>query len=288
LLQSVVQGAHEKVLPAVVGIRIGSSAGSGVVVSEDGYVLTAGHVSGKPETECEIIFPDGRAVKGKTLGANKSVDSGLIKIVEAGKWPFVEMGDSEKLVEGQWVISLGHPGGFIKGRNPVLRVGRVQKLTQNMIVTDCPLVGGDSGGPLIDLEGRVVGIHSRIGPSIAYNVHVPVKAYRNDWNKLIAGETWNDLEQRARRSSSTPRVVNLGVQFELIGGVLKIAQVQPGSLAEKAGLKPKDLIVSVDGRSVTTADEINEVLRKKDRGDTVVFEVDRGLERLTIKIPLKS
>jgi serine protease Do len=282
-LQTAVQSIYKKVLPAVVGIRIGASAGSGVVVSEDGFVLTAGHVSGTPKTSCEIVFPDGKVAKGVTLGANKGIDSGLIKIEDAGKWPYVEMGESANLVKGQWVIALGHPGGYMPGRTPVLRVGRIQQITENIIVTDCPLVGGDSGGPLFDLEGKVIGIHSRIGPSIAFNVHVPIKTYRETWERLVAGETWGGLER-----PTLPRVVDLGVRYELVGGVLKVAEVKPGSLAEKAGLKPKDLIVSVDGKSVTTADDIRRILQQKKRGEAVVVEVDRGADRLSIKVTLNS
>ncbi len=283
-LQSKVQEVYRKVLPAVVGVRIGSSAGSGVVVSEDGYVLTAGHVSGTPQAECEVIFPNGKRAKGRTLGSNKQIDSGMLKITEEGKWPHVPMGDSSGLLKGQWVLSLGHPGGYIEGRSPVLRVGRIQNFTENIIVTDCPLVGGDSGGPLFDLEGKVIGVHSRIGPSIAFNVHVPIKTYQETWDRLAAGETWGGGLGSFNRTP--PREIDLGVRYELVGGVMKVAEVKPGSLAEKAGLRPKDLIVSVDGKSVASADEIREIVVAKKKGDSIVFEIDRGIERMSLKVVL--
>ncbi|MCX7699527.1 MAG: S1C family serine protease [Gemmataceae bacterium] len=284
LLQAKVQEVYRKVLPAVVGVQIGSSAGSGVVVSEDGYVLTAGHVSGKPNEECRIIFPDGKVAKGRTLGSNKQIDSGMLKITDDGKWPHVSMGDSTDLVKGQWVLSLGHPGGFIQGRTPVLRVGRIQNFTDNIIVTDCPLVGGDSGGPLFDLDGKVIGIHSRIGPSIAFNVHVPIKTFQETWDRLVAGETWGNGLGIPNRTP--PREIDLGLRYELVGGVLKVAEVRPGSIAEKAGLRARDLIVSLDGKSVATADDIREILSKKNRGDSVTIEVDRGAERMSLKLSL--
>src|SRR5262245_12340543 len=188
-LQSRVQDVYKKVTPAIVGIQIGGASGSGVIVTEDGYVLTAGHVSGKPDSECTVIFPDGKKVKAKSLGQNRGIDSGMIKITETGSYPYVEMGESKALQKGQWVVSLGHPGGYIDGRTPVLRLGRIITANDNLIQTDCTLVGGDSGGPLFDLDGKVVGIHSRIGPTITFNIHVPVSTYRETWDDLVAGKS---------------------------------------------------------------------------------------------------
>src|SRR6266568_4225222 len=145
-LQLRVQDVYKKVTPAVVGIQIGGASGSGVIVTEDGSVLTAGHVSGQPDSDCFVIFPDGKRLKAKSLGQNKGIDSGMIKITESGKYPHVELGDSKTLQKGQWVVSLGHPGGFVPGRSPVLRLGRVINATDSLIQTDCTLVGGDSGG----------------------------------------------------------------------------------------------------------------------------------------------
>src|SRR5581483_8927426 len=124
-IQERVKKVMAKVTPATVGIRIGHAAGSGVIINKDGYVLTAGHISGEPDRDAVVILPDGRQLKGKTLGANVSIDSGMIRITDEGEWPFVEMGDSSKLKEGAWCLALGHPEGFRKGRTPVLRLGRV-------------------------------------------------------------------------------------------------------------------------------------------------------------------
>lgn len=283
-LQQRVQEVYKKVLPAVVGVQIGGASGSGVIVTEDGYVLTAGHVSGKPDTECTLIMPDGKRVKAKSLGANKIIDSGMFKITEPGKWPHVPMGDSTTLAKGQWVVSLGHPNGYISGRTPVLRLGRVQNATDKLIQTDCTLVGGDSGGPLFDLDGKVIGIHSRIGPSISFNIHVPVSTYQETWDDLVAGRVWN----RFGPATAIPANFDLGARFELIGGVLKVAEVKSGSLADKAGLKPRDLIASFDGKVITTTDDIRAIISKKKSGESVVLEVDRGAERLTLKLILNT
>src|ERR1700758_5501580 len=99
------------------------------------------------------------------------------------------MGKSTSLTKGQWVVSIGHPGGFRPNRTPVVRLGRVLEANANLIQTDCTLVGGDSGGPLFDMDGKVIGIHSRIGPAITANLHVPVNTYRDTWDDLANGET---------------------------------------------------------------------------------------------------
>src|SRR5262249_9497642 len=132
-IQAQVHDVVEKVLPCTVGVRVGGASGSGVIIHEDGYVLTAGHVSGQPDREATLLLSDGRRVKGKTLGANRDIDSGLIKITEGGKWPFVEMGQSAELKRGQWCVATGHPRGYIPNRPPPVRLGRVLDATNRLI-----------------------------------------------------------------------------------------------------------------------------------------------------------
>ena len=182
-----------KVTPAVVGVRVGPGQGSGVIVDPDGTILTAGHVSGQPGRDATVLMPDGTQYKAKTLGRNNQIDSGMMKIVtdKAIEFPHVEIGKSGVLKKGQWVVAIGHPGGFRTNRTPVVRVGRILRANPFEVQTDCTLVGGDSGGPLFDMTGRVVGIHSRIGgQSIAENVHVPIDTYRQTWDRLAKGEAW--------------------------------------------------------------------------------------------------
>ena len=187
-IEAHVETLVKKVMAAVVNVRIGAQ-GSGVVISEDGLVLTAGHVSGQPGRDCTLTFADGKQVKGKSLGQNKSADSGLIKIVDAGKYPFCEMGKSSELKKNQWCMAIGHPGGLKPGRLPPVRLGHISSPGGNFITTDCTLVGGDSGGPLFDMYGKVIGIHSRIGNQITANMHVPVDIYRQEWERLVKGES---------------------------------------------------------------------------------------------------
>jgi S1-C subfamily serine protease len=180
-----------KVMPAVVGVRVGPGQGSAVIVKDDGTLLTAGHVSGMPGQKGTVIRPGSVMHKGKSLGKNGGIDSGMMKILDEGKYPFAEIGKSADLKPGQWVIAIGHPGGFRPNRTPVVRVGRILVTTPFLIRTDCTLVGGDSGGPLFDMHGRVIGIHSRIGGfAITENVHVPIDTFVETWDKLAAGDNW--------------------------------------------------------------------------------------------------
>jgi serine protease Do len=275
-LQDQVQRVVQKVMPCVVGVRIGSSQGSGVIINKEGHVLTAGHVSGKAGRDCFLILPDGKRLKGKTLGGNHGVDSGLIQITEEGKWPYVEMGRSSELKPGQWCVALGHPGGFRPGRTPVVRLGRVLFRNQVLIQTDCCLVGGDSGGPLFDLEGNVIGIHSRIGGPITANIHVPVDTYRDTWDRLVQGEVWGTQPVRADAPF-------LGVEGDLQDKECRIRQVIEGSPAEQAGLKAGDIVVKFDGREVASYEDLVAQIQKKKPGDAVSLEVRRGEESLTLK-----
>jgi S1-C subfamily serine protease len=186
-----------KVLSATVGIiNQGLSGGghlgegSGVVVTEDGLIVTVGHVINKPGSELTVVFPDGRRASAKALGANFSRDSGLAKITEPGKWPHVEMGHSADVKQGDWCVALGHPGGIQQGRTPPIRLGRVlSRKGSKFIVTDATVISGDSGGPLFDLEGRLIGVHSNIGMNVNQNQHVPIDVYRDQWADLLASKS---------------------------------------------------------------------------------------------------
>jgi serine protease Do len=281
-IQEQVKKVLQKVVPCTVGLQVGGASGSGVIVSADGYVLTAAHVSGKPGRAVTLILHDGRTVKGKTLGANRGMDSGLIKITDKGKWPFVPMGDSAALKVGQWCISTGHPGGYKKGRSPVVRLGRVVTADARRVRTDCTLVGGDSGGPLFDLAGRVIGIHASIGPSISSNFHVPVDTYKATWERLVASESWGG----GLFGGGRPDAPFMGAHFDENAKNCKIAEVRAGSPAEKAGLKPNDVVLKIDNHKVGDVEELRGVLRKKKAGEEITLEVQRGEETKNIKLTL--
>ncbi len=282
-IQEHVRKILDKVIPCTVGVKIGSAQGSGVIVSKDGLVLTAGHVSGTPGKDCVLVLPDGKTVKAKTLGCNRGIDSGMIKILEEKEWPFLEMGKSADLKPGQWCIATGHPGGYKAGRSPVVRLGRILNAGKSALTTDCTLVGGDSGGPLFDMQGRVIGIHSRIGGSITANVHVPVDTYRETWDRLVKGE---NIGSGPAAGIPTTNDAWLGVQADLDAKNCTISQVVKDSPAEKAGLRPNDVVLKFDGQKIETFDDLAGLIRKKKVGDEVTLEVKRGDGTMTLKVTL--
>ena len=265
--------AVKRVMPATVCVTDGIGFGSGVVVSEDGYVLTAGHVLLTDGKELSLIFPDGRKVKAKRLGKNLNADAGMIKIVENGKWPCVELGDTASIKRGDWCIALGHSGGYVLGRRPPVRMGRVLHSNERRLVTDCALVGGDSGGPLIDLNGQLIGIHSSIGGSIAENRHVAIHVFQDDWDKLARGQTWGDL---AELEKPLPNGPVLGVRLNKdVDGRAEVLSVSTGSAAEKAGIQAGDVIVSFDNEPIVDWQHLIDAIADKQTEDKVRLKVQR-------------
>ena len=190
-----------KVSPAVVAITGTSKtgmmgSGSGVIISKEGLVLTAGHVLAATGQELLITLPGGREVKGKSLGRDMNRDAALAQITEPGEYPFVDMAPGDSVDAGEWVLALGHPGGYDAQRGAPLRVGRVwENDTKAYFRSDCTVSGGDSGGPLFDLEGRVVGIHSSISQNLSENRHVPIGVFADDMERLKQGEVWGRLSK---------------------------------------------------------------------------------------------
>ncbi|HTK76222.1 MAG TPA: trypsin-like peptidase domain-containing protein [Gemmataceae bacterium] len=267
----------KRVIACTVGLQVRGAAGSGVIVSEDGTVLTAGHVVGEANQDCRVIMPDGRVLKGKTLGANRTIDSGMIKITDPGKWPFVELGESKELKLGEWVLAIGHPGGYKAGRSPVVRVGRISRAGEQLLQTDCTLVGGDSGGPLFDMTGKLIGIHSRISGPITTNIHVPVDTYRDTWERLAKAEVWG-------RGFGGRDEGYLGIECD--GNTCKITKVTSGSPAEKAGLQVGDLILRFDENTVKSWDDLGDRIFGKRVGQEVAIEIRRGSEERTLRVKI--
>jgi serine protease Do len=217
-LEAKIQKTLQKILPATVGVGNG---GSGVVVSKDGLIVSVAHVTQKAGREIIITFPDGKRAKAKTLGNFKSADASLLKMVDKGPWPFVNLGKSTEVKPGHWALAVGYPVSFGRGQKPPVRIGRVLRQSATAVTTDCPIMGGDSGGPLFDLEGRVIGVNSRVNGSMLGNVHVAIDVYHNNWKRLYAGEDWGD--QRGARGTQEETAVPMP---DAPGALL--AQKQPG------------------------------------------------------------
>lgn len=303
-LQALVNTTVEKCAPATVALKYGASNGSGVIITEDGLILTAAHVirdydesakskgdprpgpftSGKKVT---VMMPDGKEYAAKTLGINENMDSGMVQLTAKGpnngKWPFRPVtkasGDIKK---GQWVVALGHPDGPKEGRSPVARLGRVLANNKGFLRTDCTIVGGDSGGPLFDLNGNVIGIHSRmVFPfSLAHNVHVPTDDFKTDWDKLLAGD-WVD------KPAPKGTTAYLGVEFpDDDTDDAWLRGVEADGPADKGGLKPGDTITKFNESVVKSVREFRKYMEKAKAGDKVKLTARRGTEVMTTTVTL--
>ncbi|MCE3015911.1 MAG: trypsin-like peptidase domain-containing protein [Pirellula sp.] len=175
-----------KIKPCVVCVQTGGGSGSGVIVSTDGLVLTAAHVIDNAK-ELTIVYPDGRKFKGEALGTYGPADAGMARILEGAPHPFAEVHSGKGLSLHETVIALGHPSGFDLQRGPPLRIGHVTALDENYITTDTSLIGGDSGGPSFDLEGKVLGIHSHIAGEIQTNRDSHIAKFHENWEQMKTG-----------------------------------------------------------------------------------------------------
>lgn len=266
---------HHKVAKAAdsctVGVKIGAAKGCGVIVTKSGYVLTAAHVAMRPGMKAELFLSDGRVVNAKALGMNRSVDAGLMKIDEGQNngepWPHAALGSSKPLVPGMWCIATGHPGGFNDQRGSVTRVGRILAVRNLAIVTDCALIGGDSGGPLFNLAGELIAVHSRIGNDVADNLHVPINHYAESWERMQRGESWGYLPGfkpvlGVRGSPSSEKAV--------------IEVVRTGSPADNAGLKEGDIVEEFGDKLITNFQSLQEAVADTMPGERVRLLINRN------------
>ncbi len=280
-IQADAQSLFHKVSPAVVNIKVNGASGTGVIVTQSGIILTAGHVTGKPDQRAKITFPNGTSVYATTLGStDDSVDCGMIKINpdqlarynhapttknKIKHWPIAKIGNSNHTKVGQWVIALGHPGGYIPQRGLVLRIGRVIENHSSDIITDCTIVGGDSGGPLFDRQGNVIAIHKSIGTSLTQNLHVPISRFLKYWPDLLAS-TQILADEKIRRFTRLKRNAALGVQcvtpITPKAQGARVQQVYKLSPTFIPRLKVNDLIIQIGKQKIKSAYQLYNYIGK--------------------------
>lgn len=273
----------EKINLVTVNLQHGSTQGSGVIITGEGYVLTAAHVAGRPNQKINIMMHDGERVEGVTLGSNKNMDAGLVRITKprdtaANPWPHATLGSSSDLKLGQWCIATGHPGGWMPDRPAVVRIGRLLKIIPSTLVTDCSLIGGDSGGPLFDLEGRLIGVHSRIGVDVDDNMHVPVDVFDESWSRLVENETWGSLP------GFKPAIGVVGVRDSESEGICKIASVERKGPADVAGIRAGDIILKFDNQQVQNFDQLISAVNSVTPGEQVTVELQRDGKRISLRL----
>jgi serine protease Do len=293
-IQTRVEAVVKEAMPATVAVLLDDAQGSGVIVSKDGYVLTAGHVSGTPGQRMLIVLANGKRLRAKALGANNDIDSGMIKILDPappGGFPFVPLGSAKELQSGQWVVALGHPGGYDESRPPVVRLGRVLLANRQMIGTDCPLIGGDSGGPVFDLDGRLIGINSRIGATTTTNIHVPIDTFEETWPRLANAEEWGGAKgllanSRGDHDDAMAEGVLLGIRAKPDPRGALVNKVHAGTPAQTAGFHTGDVVVKFEGRDVRGPDDLAEDVDKHAVGDRVKVEVLRDGKTMELTVRL--
>lgn len=328
--QSKVLEVVARARPAVVCIQSRSGAamgsGSGVIVSGDGLILTAAHVvdgaggDGKAPGEVVVVLNDGREVKAKVLGRDRNRDAAMCKILQGTEWAHVEMAKAETVSQGEWCIAMGHPGGFDPQRGAPVRVGRLwQNNDKAYYRSDCTVSGGDSGGPLFDLDGRVIGIHSSISMDLSENRHVPIGVFHDDWDRLLKGDVWGNMnkllsgsedltpkdkpkdkpkaeEKPAPPTQPAPRepapqpsakpAVWLGIVMDVIDGNVTVTEVADGSPAQKAGVELEDVITKIDGKAVGGTGDVAARVRSASVGDSISLTVLRGGKEQDLSIKL--
>ena len=290
-VQLAIQTVVSSAMPSVVAISDGAGFGSGVIVDESGLILTAGHVVNTGVREFDIFLPSGRTTKARLLGYNLNVDVAMIQITETGTWPAVTIGNQSDQKLGDWAICLGHSGGYELGRKPPVRTGRILEFRDEVVVTDAVLIGGDSGGPLFDLNGKLIAIHSSIGEVISENRHVSIDIFRRDWDRLKSGERWGELPSLPGEIDEPPQNkdsqrAKLGLAVDRVVDHALVTEVHAGSPANRVGIKVGDVIEQIDGQKVRDGNHLIEIIKAKKVGTSAKIKVRRGQSRFDLEVIL--
>ncbi|HEY3260281.1 MAG TPA: trypsin-like peptidase domain-containing protein, partial [Pseudonocardiaceae bacterium] len=284
-----------KVLPTVVQIRVSgrTSTGeaSGVILSADGLILTNNHVveGAANGGQLTVVFNDGRRASASIVGRDPSADIAVIKATGVSGLTPAELGRSDDLAVGQDVIAVGSPlglsgtvtTGIISALNrPVLTGGEGsgQATVLDAIQTDAAINPGNSGGPLVDTQGRVIGINSAIATisgggnqsgSIGLGFAIPIDQVRRIADELV------------QKGKSTQAVLGVGINDAAQGGA-QIAKVDPGGPADQAGIKVGDVVTKIDGRLIQDGDALVAAIRSHAPGDKVTLNVGDRTVQVTL------
>mgnify|MGYP001024938019 CR=1 FL=1 len=190
---------------STVAIMVGQGSGSGVIVTADGLVITAAHVTSTPGEQMSVLLSDGRELPATSLGVDHTTDGALLKINSPGPFPFRPYIKEKTYEIGEFAIATGHPGGPVVGRPSPIRLGRIIEAGtksgfNDAITTTATVISGDSGGPLYNLKGEVIGINSNIGMPWSVNKHVPLPAIVEKWDELMNNETIGAAQSMAQQT----------------------------------------------------------------------------------------
>lgn len=282
-----------------------SSIGSGFIYDSKGYIITNAHVVENPE-QITVTLADGTQHSADLVGIDEKTDLAIIKIQDEGRYPTVALGNSDNIIMGEWVIAMGNPFGlFSESRMPIATAGIISSLHmdfgfqqdgrvyQDMIQTDASINSGNSGGPLVNAQGEVIGINtfiftkSNASGSIGIGFALPI-------NRAM------DIIAELRNTGFVDRNYSTGMGYRnnnaTIAELLKLStstgvlvgSIVAGSPAERAGVLVGDLIVGLDGEGIGNVDDLFAYFIGKNlkRGDNLNLNIFRQNERKDILIEL--
>ncbi|MBR3891844.1 MAG: trypsin-like peptidase domain-containing protein [Alistipes sp.] len=280
--------------------REAKAGGSGVIISEDGYIVTNNHVI-EGATKLRVTLPDGRAFDAKTIGTDPATDVALIKI-DASGLPTLPFGSSDDLRLGEWVLAIGYPmelqstitAGIVSAKARQLGALNNRYGIESFIQTDAAVNPGNSGGALVNTRGELVGINTIIktstGSYVGYSFAVPETIVR----KVVVDLKESGVVQRAVlgisfRAIDQQFIDELGDDSDIkeIGGIY-VASVAEGGSASEAGLRKGDVILSVDGVAVNDSATFLEQIGKRRPGDEITLKLRRGEKEITTKATLQN
>src|SRR3984957_8182555 len=268
--------------------------GSGFIISPDGYILTNTHVVSNA-SKITVKLTDRREFDAKVVGEDERTDVAVIKIVATGELPVVRLGDSSKLRPGQWVLAIGSPFGFensvTAGVVSAIARGNVGEGGNGyvpFIQTDVAVNPGNSGGPLFNLNGEVVGINSQIysrsGGYEGISFAIPIDVANNVAEQLIkSGHVSRGRIGVTIQEVTAATAENFGLDRPRGAAV---ASVEPGGPADKAGIEPLDIILSVNGTPIDTSEQLPLMIAQIKPGQTAQLEIwrDKAIKRISVTV----
>jgi S1-C subfamily serine protease len=296
----VVVGVADRLTPSVASLRVmqrtrggqvPAGAGSAVALTPDGFLLTSAHVVGGSTNRGRATFNDGREVRFDVLGRDPLSDLAVLRTAEGGLAP-AELGDAEKLRVGQLVVAIGNPhglGGSVTagvvshlGRSLPARSRRAGRIIDNVIQTDAALNPGSSGGALADSHGRVVGINTAVA-GVGLGLAVPI----NENTQRVIGALMAD--GRVRRAylgiAGGPRPLPPQARTsENASSCIEVVEVVAGSPADRAGIRPEDLILSVNGTPTGRVEDLQRLMVAELIGAPVTVRLLRAGRPLELEL----
>lgn len=272
-----------------------TSLGSGFIISSDGYILTNNHVVDHAD-KVTVRLQDRRTLTAKVVGTDPTYDIALLKVDAGGSLPAVHIGDSRTLKPGQWVLAIGSPFGFdytvtqgivsAVGRN----LGGQDQPYTSFIQTDVPINRGNSGGPLFDLQGRVVGINSQIysntGDYLGVSFSIPIDVAMNAVQQLKSKGYVSRGQLGVTMTTVSEDIVKA---FKLDNGAgAAVVDVTPDSGAAKAGIQPGDIILSYNGQTLHQASDLPPLVGMTKPGSKVPVEILRNGKKQTLQVTISE